>query len=68
MATHASLLFSFPGAQSVKIPPAMQEMQVWSLAWEDPLENVKATQSSILVWEISSTEEPGKLQSMGSQE
>ena len=53
MATHASLLFSFPGGSVVKIPPAMQEMRVSSLGWEDPLENVMATQSSILVWEIS---------------
>ena len=44
-----------------------QEMQVWSLDWEDPLEKETATWSSILAWEIPWTEEPGGLQSMGSQ-
>ena len=43
----------------------MQEMQIWSLGQENPLE--KATHSSILVWEIPWTEEPGGLQSMVSQ-
>ena len=42
----------------------MQEMPVWYLSWEDPLEKEMATHSSILVWEISWTEEPGRLQSM----
>ena len=51
----------------VKTPPAMQEMQVQSLGWEDPLEKEMATHSSILAWEIPQTEEPGRLQSMGSQ-
>ena len=41
-----------------------QEMQVWSLGWEDPLEEDMATHSSILVWKIPGTEEPGQLQSM----
>ena len=45
----------------------MQEMQVRSLGREDPLEKEIATHSSILAWEISWTEEPGVLQSMGSQ-
>ena len=45
----------------------MQEMQVQSLGWEDPLEKEMATHSSILTWKISWTEEPGRLQSMGSQ-
>ena len=45
----------------------MQEMQVWSLAQEDPREEEMATLSSILAWEIQWTEEPGRLQSMGSQ-
>ena len=45
----------------------MQEMPVWYLSWEDPLEKEMATHSSILVWEISWTEEPGRLQSMGLQ-
>ena len=42
-------------------------MPVWSLGWEDPLETEMATCSSILAWEIWRTEEPGGLQSMGSQ-
>ena len=45
----------------------MQETQVQSLGWEDPLEKEMATHSSILAWEISWIEEPGGLQSMGSQ-
>jgi len=39
-------------AQMVKNPPAMQETWVWSLGWEDPLEEGMATHSSILVWRI----------------
>ena len=57
-------------AQWVKNPPGMQEMQeaqVWSLGREDPLEESMATHSSILVWRIPWTEEPGRLQSLGSQ-
>ena len=45
----------------------MQETQVQSLGQEDPLEEEMATHSSILVWKIPWTEEPGRLQSMGSQ-
>ena len=45
----------------------MQEMNVRSLGWEDPLEKKMATHSSILVWIIPWTEEPGRLRSMGSQ-
>ena len=45
----------------------MQEMQVQSLGWEDPLEKGMATCSSILAWRIPRTEEPGGLQSMESQ-
>ena len=45
----------------------MQEMWVQSLGLEDPLEKEMATQSSILAWEIPPREEPGRLQSMGSQ-
>ena len=48
-------------------PPAMWETCVRSLGWEDPLEEDMATHSSILAWEIPWTEEPGGLQSMGSQ-
>ena len=58
----------FPIAQVVKNPPAMQETQVQFLGWEDPLEKELATHSCILVWEVPWTEEPGGLQSMGSQE
>ena len=46
----------------------MKEMWVQSLGQEDPLEKEIATHSSILAWEIPLTEEPGGLQSMGSQE
>ena len=54
-------------AQSVKNLPVVQETQVRSLGWEDPLEKEMATHSSILAWKISWTQEPGGLQSMGSQ-
>ena len=54
-------------AQAVKNLPAMQETQVRSLGWEDPLEKEMATHFSILAWRIPWTEEPGGLQSMGSQ-
>ena len=54
-------------AQMVKNPPAVQETQVQSLAWEDPLEKEMATYSSILVWRIPWTEEPDRLQSIGLQ-
>ena len=57
----------FPDGSVVKNAPATQETEVWSLDWEDPLEKEMATHSSILSWEIPRTEEPGKLQSMGSQ-
>ena len=46
---------------------AMQETQVLSLVWEDPLETEMATHSGILIWRIPWTEEPGWLQSTGSQ-
>ena len=57
-------------AQTVKNPPAMQEMWVQSLGREDPLEKEMATLSSTLAWRIPWTEEPGELhgESMGSQE
>ena len=55
-------------AQSVKNLPAMQEIQVQFLGWEDPLEKEMATHSSILAWRIPWTKEPGRLQSMGLQE
>ena len=54
-------------AQMVKNLPAMQETWVQSLGWEDPLEKEVATHSSILAWRIPWTEEPDRLQSLGSQ-
>ena len=51
----------------VKHLPAMWETWVQSLGWEDPLEKEMATRSSTLAWNISWMEEPGRLQSMGSQ-
>ena len=54
-------------AQMVKSLLAMQETWVRSLGGEDPLEKGMATHSNILAWEIPWTEEPGGLQSMGSQ-
>ena len=51
----------------VKRLPAMGETQVWSLGQEDPLEKEMATHSSMLAWKIPWMEEPGWLQSMGSQ-
>ena len=59
--------FGFPGVAVVKNSSAMQETQVRCLGQEDPLEEEMATHSSVLVWEIPRTEEPGGLQSMGSQ-
>ena len=61
------LLEGFSGGTVVKNLPAMQEMWVISLDREDPLEKGMATHSSILAWKIPWTEEPGRLQSMGSQ-
>ena len=52
----------------VKKPPASVGDMVPSLGWEDPLEKEMAAHSNILAWEIPWTEEPGRLQSMGSQE
>ena len=57
----------FPGEAVVKNLPAVQETRVRSLGREDPLEEGMATLSSILAWRIPWTEEPGRLQSMGSQ-
>ena len=60
-------ILGFPGGSAVKNMPAAQEMWVESLGLEDPWENEMATHSSILAWEISWTEEPGGLQSVGLQ-
>ena len=54
-------------SQTVKNLPAMQETQVCSLGWEDPLEMEMTTHSSILAWRIPWTEKPGRLHSMGLQ-
>ena len=54
-------------AQMLKRLPTMRETQVRSLGWEDSLEKEMATHSSILAFKISWTEEPGRLQPMGSQ-
>ena len=53
--------------QMVKRLPAMQETWVLSLGWEDPLEKERATHSSTLAWKIPWSEEPVRLQSMGSK-
>ena len=53
--------------QTVKNPPAMWETCVRSLGWEDPVEEGMATHPSMLAWRIPWTQEPGGLQSMGSQ-
>ena len=58
--THTSLV-------TVKCLPTLRETRVRALGWEDPLEKEMATNSSTLVWKIPWTEEPGRLQSMGSQ-
>ena len=61
-----SILKGFPAGSLVICLP-VQDTWVQSLGWEDPLEKEMATHSSILAWEIPWTEEPGGLQSMGSQ-
>ena len=57
----------FPVAQMVKNLPEMQETQVQTLGWENPLEKGMAIHASILAWRIPWTEESGRLQSTGSQ-
>ena len=54
-------------AQMVKNLPAVQETRLQSLGWEDPLEKEMASHSSVLAWRMPRTEEPGGLQSVGSQ-
>ena len=54
-------------AQTVKRLPAIRETRVRFLGWEDPLEKEMAIHSSTLAWKIPWTEEPDRLQSMGSQ-
>ena len=57
----------FPSGSVVKNSPAMQETQVQSLSQEAPMEKEMATHSNILAWEIPWAEEPGRIQSTGSQ-
>ena len=64
---HYSLLQPSLVTKMVKNLPAIWKTQVRSLGQEDPLEKGTATHSSILAWRILWTEEPGRLQSMGSQ-
>ena len=61
------ILLGFAGGSVVKNPPTIQEMRVQSLGQEDALEKEIVTRSSVLVWEIPWTEEPGELHPMGSQ-
>ena len=60
-------MVGFLGGSVVKNLPVMQEIWVPSLDWQDSLEKGMATHSSILVWRIPWTKEPGRLQSMRSQ-
>ena len=61
------MVLGFPGGSVVKNPPAMQEIQVQSLGQKDSVEEGMATHSSILAGKIPGSEEPGGLQSIGSQ-
>ena len=61
------ITIAFLVTQLVKNPPAMWETWVQSLGWEDALEEGRATHSSVLAWRVPQTEEPGGLQSTGSQ-
>ena len=61
------LLYMYSWAQVVKNQPAVQETQAWSLGQEDFLEEGMATHFNIFAWRIPRTEEPGGLQSVGSQ-
>ena len=62
-----SAVLGFPGGSGEGIHLPMQEVQVGSLGREDPLKKEMASHSSILAWEVPWTEEPGRLQFMGSQ-
>ena len=61
------IISGLPGSSEVKNLPAMQVVRAQSLGQEGPLEKEMATHSSILAWAIRWAEEPGGLQSMGSQ-
>ena len=67
MVIYLQIISVFPVAQMVKNLPAMQETQVCSLGWEDPLEKGMAIHFTILAWKVPWTEEPGGLQSVGSK-
>ena len=67
LAVHFIFITKMPSIKWVKNLPAVRENRVRSLARGDPLEEEMATHSSILAWRIPWTEEPGGLQSMGSQ-
>ena len=67
IAIKQTLIWGFPVGSMAKNLPAMQEMQVWAQAWEDPLEKEMSTHSSIFARKIPWTEEPGRLQFIGSQ-
>ena len=60
-------MWGSPGGPAVKNPPAVQEIWVQSLGWDDPLEEEMATHSSILARKIPWTKETGGLQSIGAQ-
>ena len=62
-----NVLVAFLVGSMVKNPPSVQQIQVHSLGQEDPLDKGMATHSSILAWKIPWTEEPCRVQSMGSQ-
>ena len=64
---HLCFIEAFLVAQTVKRLPTMRDTRVRSLGWKDALEKEMAAHSSILTWKIPWTEEPGRLQSMGSQ-
>ena len=64
---HLKFILTSLVAQMVKRLPTMQETQVRALGWEDTLEKEMTIQSSTIAWKIPWTEEPGRLQSMGSQ-
>ena len=61
------LRFPLGTTQTVKRLSTMRETRVWSLGWKDPLEKEMAIHSRTIAWKIPWTEEPGRLQSMGSQ-
>ena len=67
LSTAQHIPLGFPGGSVVKNLPAIQEAWVQSLGWQDPLEEEMTAHSSILAWEILRTENPGELQSIGSQ-